>query len=263
MFAHFGSKTGLDLALVDAAADRFDRQVVAPAAAAPSGVARLVGARRSLAGTGRGATTRRWHLLTAACPPALPAPRRRHPGWRRPGDRARAAGAAAVAGGELASTRRPTLVAFELDALLHRRLRDADAATPPAAGRARYAIEHLLRRCPPIPTHPRPPAHEDRHLERERHPRPPGPAARVAGRRAARRRLPAGDQGVARSAALRAARPRATTGPAGTARRATRASACSSPSRSGRRAAGVLASAVRLRAAGDLDRGRLRPRARS
>ena len=51
-----------------------------------------------------------------------------------------------------------------------------------------------------------PPANENRHLERQRHPCASGPAARLAGRRATRRRLSAGDQGLARPAALRPAR---------------------------------------------------------
>ena len=49
---------------------------------------------------------------------------------------------------------------------------------------------------------------ENRNLERQRHPRAAGAAARMARRRKTRHRLPAGNQGVARSADLRAARHR-------------------------------------------------------
>jgi AcrR family transcriptional regulator len=41
LFAHFGSKEGLEVAILKAAADRFTEQVVRPALQAPRGVARL------------------------------------------------------------------------------------------------------------------------------------------------------------------------------------------------------------------------------
>ena len=72
---------------------------------------------------------------------------------------------------------------------------------------------------------------ENRDLERQRHPRAAGAAARLARRRKARHRLPAGDQGVARSADRSSCATSRATGATGTARRATRVSRCWSRSR--------------------------------
>jgi hypothetical protein len=48
--------------------------------------------------------------------------------------------------GELASGAPVALVAFECDAVLATAARDADAGDDAASDRARYAVEHLLRR---------------------------------------------------------------------------------------------------------------------
>ncbi len=146
VFAHFGSKTGLDQALVAAAVARFERHVVAPAAAAPPGVARLAALSEAWL-TRAGAHDQALHLLTGACPLAFPAPRDAILAWRRAWRAALAAQAQhAVTAGELAASTSPDVVAFELDALLLAALRDAECGETTAAGRARYAIEHLLRR---------------------------------------------------------------------------------------------------------------------
>ena len=155
VFAHFGSKPALDLALVAAAVARFERQVVAPAGAAPEGVARLVAL--SEAWLARvAARDEALEILTASCPHTLPAPRAAVVNWRR-GWRSLldTQAAAAVTGGELSSNAPAALIAFECDAVLHAAARDDDAGDAAAAGRARYAIEHLLRRwSATIPTTP-------------------------------------------------------------------------------------------------------------
>jgi AcrR family transcriptional regulator len=146
VFAHFKSKPGLDEAIVAAAAGRFERQVAGVAAAAPPGVARLVALSESwLARAEVGDEA--LHLLAAACPAALAAPRDRVLAWHRAwrdllAEQARHA----VAAGELAAGTAADVVAFELDALLQAALRDAEGGDRTAADRARYAIEHLLRR---------------------------------------------------------------------------------------------------------------------
>ena len=77
VFAHFGSKPRLDVAIVDAAVARFDRQVLAPAAAAPVGVARLIAlAEAWLARIA--ARDEALDVLGASCPHARPAQREQY-----------------------------------------------------------------------------------------------------------------------------------------------------------------------------------------
>ena len=74
--------------------------------------------------------------------------------------------------------------------------------------------------------------HEDRHLQRQRHQRPPARAAALARRVAARRRLPAGAEGARREVPGRRRSARRATAPSGTARRAGTASPSSPGARS-------------------------------
>jgi AcrR family transcriptional regulator len=146
VFAHFRSKPTLDREIVEAAVTRFERQVAWAAAAAPPGVARLVALSEAWLARAE-AHDDALRVLTAACPAALAAPREALLVWRR-GWRAELAHQAsqAIAGAELAAGTAAEIVAFELDALLQAALRDVDAGDATAPDRARYAIEHLLRR---------------------------------------------------------------------------------------------------------------------
>jgi len=155
VFAHFGSKPALDLALLDAAVTRFERQVIAPAAAAPAGVARLVALSEGwLAQVS--ARDQALGLLTAWCAHNLTTPRQALGAWRRTWRAALdAQAAAAVSAGELAGNAPVALIAFECDAVLTAAARDADEGDSAAGDRARYAIEHVLRRwSAPAPTPP-------------------------------------------------------------------------------------------------------------
>ncbi|MGE4225792.1 MAG: TetR/AcrR family transcriptional regulator [Vicinamibacterales bacterium] len=145
VFAHFGSKPGLDEALIRTASERFDRAVVARTAAAPGGLARLVALSEAwLALTS--AHDPALDLLVATCPLRLIAPRDAGAAWHRAWRTLLEAQAtAAVTAGELPAAVRPDVVAFELDALLQAAWRDADGGDDGAVARARYAIEHRLR----------------------------------------------------------------------------------------------------------------------
>jgi AcrR family transcriptional regulator len=153
VFAHFGSKPALDLALLQSATTRFERQVIGPAGGAPAGIARLVAlsegwlAQVSTRDPGLG-------LLTAWCARGQTGTRQAVVAWRRAWRAALdAQAAAAVSVGELAGEAPAALIAFECDALLAAAARDADDGDTAAADRARYAIEHLLRRwSAPDPT---------------------------------------------------------------------------------------------------------------
>jgi AcrR family transcriptional regulator len=145
--AHFGSKGALDAALVEEAADRFDRAVLTPAGAAPSGLARLAalcegfvvyatdepGPRLTPAhrAFGRG--------LGAAAEARLTA-------WTATWRQALEASAAdAVVQGEFAATADPAQVAFELGALVDGAVRALDHATPAEVRRrARRALDRAL-----------------------------------------------------------------------------------------------------------------------
>lgn len=145
--AHFGSKGALDAALVEEAADRFARAVLAPAAAAPPGLARLAalcegfvayatdepGPRLTPAhrafGRGLGAAAEsRLATWTAT--------------WRQALE---AAAADAVVQGEFTASADPAQAAFELSALVDGAVRALDHA-PPAdvRRRARLAIDRAL-----------------------------------------------------------------------------------------------------------------------
>jgi AcrR family transcriptional regulator len=146
VFAHFGSKPSLDVALVEAAVRRFEHRVMTPASAAPEGVARLVALSEGwLAQVAAGDAA--LEVLTASCPHALGAPREAVDAWRRAWRATlHAQAAAAVAAGELDGGTPLALIAFECDAVLTAAARDGSAERDAAGGHARYAIEHLLRR---------------------------------------------------------------------------------------------------------------------
>jgi len=144
VFALFGSKDALDAAVVEAAVGLFARTVVAPADAAPPGVARLA------------ARVEGWLTAVAAGSPALavlgldvrgvsgPARdglRAWRAGWR---DTLAADVTAARRGGELAAATDAVQVAFEIEALLDAAARDATGDVDAAAHAARRAIEIRL-----------------------------------------------------------------------------------------------------------------------
>jgi AcrR family transcriptional regulator len=145
VFAHFGSKPRLDVAIVEAAVARFERQVVGAAAAAPPGVARIVAL--SEAWLAQAAVhDEALDVLAASCPQALAAQRDAVIGWRRSWRALlREQTSAAVTAGEIDTAAPPELLAFALDAVLQAALRDVDGGDATAPDRARYAIEHLLR----------------------------------------------------------------------------------------------------------------------
>ena len=146
VFLHFGSKSALDEAVVQMAADAFEHAVPGRAAAAPAGVARLA----ALSEAWLALAAARDHaldVLVASCPPLLTVPRGAVTAWHRRWRAALAEQAAfAASTGELPATTPADVVAFELDALLQAAWRDIEAGDDAAAGRARYAIEHALRR---------------------------------------------------------------------------------------------------------------------
>lgn len=157
VFAHFGSKPSLDLALVEAAVRRFEHRVLAPADAAPEGVARLVALSEGwLAQATAGDAA--LEVLTASCPHAFGTTRDAVTAWHRAWRATlQAEVARAVAAGELDTSAPVALIAFECDAVLTAAARDGDAEVDASAGHARYAIEHLLRRwSAPSPMSPTP-----------------------------------------------------------------------------------------------------------
>lgn len=145
VFALFGSKDALDAAVVEAAVAQFTRTVVAPADAAPPGVARLA------------ARVEGWLAAVAAGSPALavlgldvrgasgPA-RDRLRAWRA-GWRDTLAEDVTMArrGGELAAATDAAQAAFEIEALLDAAARGAAGDGDAAAGAARRAIEIRLQ----------------------------------------------------------------------------------------------------------------------
>lgn len=143
VFAHFGSKPGLDAALVDAAAALFEQDVTRPADAAPPGVARLIALSEAWLTQGAASPLT---LLTAFVPRADGAVRERLQLWRRLWHgRLASELQAAVLSGELSRGLDPARAAFEIDALLSAAHQDAEAGNGRAAGYARLAIEGRLR----------------------------------------------------------------------------------------------------------------------
>ncbi len=158
VFAHFGSKEELQLATVHAAAERFVAEVVAPAAEAPEGLARLVALYQSWLDYSRRrvfpggcfffCTFAEFHARPGRVRDELADVRRR---WLD-------AGAALVAAardlGELDAACDPDAVAFELDALgMAANLHDQLCDDPTAFDRAASAMRARLRAIATAP-HP-------------------------------------------------------------------------------------------------------------
>ena len=145
VFALFGSKDALDAAVVDAAAAHFARAVVAPADAAPPGVARLAARVEGwLAAAAAGSTAL---AVLGPDPRGVNGPARdRMRAWRA-GWRTTLSGdvAAAIRSGELAPATDAAQVAFEVEALLDAAARDAAGEGEAAARAARLAIEIRLQ----------------------------------------------------------------------------------------------------------------------
>lgn len=149
VFAHFGSKDGLDLAAIDAAAERFARGVMAPAGTAPPGIARVVALCEGFLAFVTPAPGE-----PARLPPdhpafglsSSPAAGARLVAWRAAWRNALLASVAeAIADGEMAAASDPAQAVFELRAVLDaaaRGMRDE----PPAmiVTRARRAIDRAL-----------------------------------------------------------------------------------------------------------------------
>lgn len=144
VFALFGSKEALDLAVVDAAVERFTRAVVVPAETAPRGVARLAALVEGWLGEAEAGSP----ALATLAPPrpgALPDVRDRLQAWRD-GWRMTLTSETAEArrAGELGPGADAVQAAFEIDALLA--LAARDAASDPSVGRAaRRGIEIRLQ----------------------------------------------------------------------------------------------------------------------
>lgn len=145
VFAHFGSKDALDLAVIEASADRFAQAVVVPAGAAPRGVARVAAMVEGWLGEAEAASPA-LIVLVSARPGASAAVRQRLRTWRD-GWVASLAGEVAEAqqSGELGRTADPSLAAFEIEALLSAAARGAgDGGGAVAIAAARRAIENRL-----------------------------------------------------------------------------------------------------------------------
>lgn len=144
VFAHFGSKEALDVAVIEASAERFAQAVQAPAESAPPGVARLAALVEGWLGEIQVASPALAVLLPDR-PGAPPAARERRRQWRLDW---RAALTAEIAGarqsGELGPTTDAALATFEIEALLMAAANAIDG--PPAAiTAARRAIENRLQ----------------------------------------------------------------------------------------------------------------------
>ena len=149
VFGHFGSKDALDLAAIDAAAERFARGVMAPAATAPPGIARVVALCEGFLAfvtpaTGEPARLPPDHPAFGVRP--SPAAHARLTAWRAAWREAIAASVAeAITRGEMAPSSDAAQVVFELRALLEAATRDM-RDEPPAVivTRTRRAIDRAL-----------------------------------------------------------------------------------------------------------------------
>lgn len=145
VFALFGSKDALDLAVIDAARASFARDVETAAESAPRGVARL------------SALVEGWLSEAGAQTPPLAVLRQCEPGPSRPAQAAAQAWhrawrqrlqgevAAAVALGELAAATDPVQAAFEIDALLVAAAHGAATGERSAIAAGRRGVENRLR----------------------------------------------------------------------------------------------------------------------
>ena len=149
VFAHFGSKEGLDLAAIDAAAQRFARGVMAPASTAPPGIARVVALCEGFLAFVTPAPSEPARL--APDHPAFgllptPAARARLDAWRAAWrDALLASVAEAIAQGEMAASSDPAQAVFELRAMLDAAARAMREDAPAViVARARQAIDRAL-----------------------------------------------------------------------------------------------------------------------
>jgi len=144
VFALFGSKEVLDLAVVEAAAEQFARAVVSPANAAPRGVARLAALVEGWLGeveAGSPAPA----VLEPGRPGAPPPMRDRLGAWRETWRGILAAEVIeARRAGELSPGADAVQAAFEMEALLAAAARDGVAGVS-SAGAARRAVEIRLQ----------------------------------------------------------------------------------------------------------------------
>jgi AcrR family transcriptional regulator len=144
--AHFGSKGGLDAALVEAAAEQFTVAVLRPAGAAPAGLARLAALCEAFVAYAAGPES----PLTPghrAFGRGLPlAAETRLAGWAKQWHQALADAAGDAAGrGEFAAATDPVQVAFELAALLDGAARALDdAPADDVVRRTRAGVDRLL-----------------------------------------------------------------------------------------------------------------------
>lgn len=149
VFAHFGSKEGLDLAAIGAAAERFGRRVMAPAATAPPGIATVVALCEGFLAfvtpaPGAPARLPPGHAAFGLSP--SPAVRARLGAWHAAwSDVLLASVAEAIARGEMAAASDPAQAVFELRALLDAAAR-AMREEPPAVivTHTRRAIDRAL-----------------------------------------------------------------------------------------------------------------------
>lgn len=145
VFAPFGSKEALDIAVVDAAADEFTRAVTAPAHAAPAGVARLAALVEGwLAEAEAGSPT--LVVLGLSRPGAAAPVRERLGAWRGLWQSTLAAEVTeARAARELAAGTDAGQTAFEIEALLAAAAHAVETGRSGAVAAARRAIEIRLQ----------------------------------------------------------------------------------------------------------------------
>ena len=149
VFAHFGSKDALDLAVIDAAASAFARDVMAPADAAPPGIARVAALCEGFlayAAAPAGAGSRLTPDHPAFGLGTSTSARARLDGWRDQWLQALAGSVEqAIARQELSGSAEAAQVVFELDGVLEAAARTARWQPAAAAvSRARMAIDRVL-----------------------------------------------------------------------------------------------------------------------
>lgn len=149
VFAQFGSKESLDLALIDTAAGRFAAAVVAPATFAPPGIAKVAALCEGFLAfvsqpLASGPSLTPDHPSFG--PGAAPAAQARLDLWRLTWREALASSVTdAVARGELAAQNEPAQVVFELQAVLEAAARAVQhQGVEGIATRTRRAIDRVL-----------------------------------------------------------------------------------------------------------------------
>ena len=149
VFAHFGSKDALDLALIDAAAERFARAVMEPAGMAPPGIARLAALSEGLLAFVSQAPID-GSCLTPGHPAfgldAAPAARARLDAWQERWLQALADSVTeAITRREIAASAETAQMVFELDGVLEAAGRAVRSRRPAeVVDRARKAVDRVL-----------------------------------------------------------------------------------------------------------------------